>query len=624
MSDLDATTGARLIVDALVAGLTELTKDPSKDHAADHAADLAADEPTDAGIGGPMRAPNRDHGAARALIDVVMAPGSRSTPLVAACARDARVRLTVVHDERSGAFLALGIARRSGKAAVLLTTSGTAVANAGPAVVEADCDRVPLLLLTADRPLEATGTDANQTIEQRHFFGPRARAFLDVPPPEDVRDIAALTMALDDVVAAAHGAPRGPVHINARFRKPLEPSSTPPPAAPTRRLRRHASRAALGSESLAALVAALRSARRGVIVAGSAADDDDSAGCAALARALAWPVLACATSGLRHPRHELRVIATTAVLVQAGCVLPDADVVVRLGGALVDDKLAQVCAAATQVVRVDERARRRLERAGPTQLFAARPGDVADAVLAAGWRGDMGGHSDVLARRGPWQPLVDDDACARAALQTGAPDALGGDCDEPAIARAVVDAALAHDTALFAGNSMPIRAIDRFCADAPRVLANRGASGIDGQLSTAAGIALSGGATLALLGDLTFLHDAGALSALAGVPALRLRVVVIDNGGGGIFDFLPIARHPDLLTRCFTTPHDVDLVALCRAYRVAAARVDDLATLRERLRRPVEHLEVIVVGVARAHSVARDRARVAAIAHALGRPGGAP
>jgi 2-succinyl-5-enolpyruvyl-6-hydroxy-3-cyclohexene-1-carboxylate synthase len=151
VSRLDATAGARVVVDVLVAS---------------------------------------------GVTDVVVAPGSRSTPLVAACARDPRVRTLVVHDERSGAFVALGLAR-GGRPAALLTTSGTAVANALPAVVEADIDRVPLVVLSADRPPEAIGSDANQTIEQRFFFGERVRGFVDVPPPEDIADVDAVADAVD-------------------------------------------------------------------------------------------------------------------------------------------------------------------------------------------------------------------------------------------------------------------------------------------------------------------------------------------------------------------------------------------------------------------------------------------
>jgi 2-succinyl-5-enolpyruvyl-6-hydroxy-3-cyclohexene-1-carboxylate synthase len=574
---LDATLGARLLVDAIVA----------------------------AGV-----------------VDVIVAPGSRSTPLVAACVRDERVRCRVVHDERSGAFVALGLGR-GGRPAALLVTSGTAVANALPAVVEADVDHVPLVIVSADRPLEATGTDANQTIEQRFFFGSRVRAFVDVPPPEDQPDPDATADAVFDAVARATSTPRGPIHVNARYRKPLEPTSTPAPRLARRRQLLPSD--VVDDRTAAAFVELVTVAggRSGVIVAGAARDDEETAGMAALARALGWPVLACATSGLRAPSlAPAGVIRSAPLLMPAGVALPgvdagvDVDVVVRVGGSIVDDGLSALCARARRVVRVDDDQRRRLERAAPTTVLPVSPAALARGLARIA-------HVPAVPSS-TWQALFGLDETACAALRS-LERARSGDesLDEPGVARRVVDAALSSGARLFVGNSVSIRAVDRFCPVVPRVVANRGASGIDGLLSTAAGLAAATGPTLALVGDVSFLHDAGALSSLSswGRAGLPLRVVVVDNRGGQIFRHLPIARTPELLAPYFTTPHDVDLVALCRAYGVTACRVDDDAALRAQLAAPIDGIDVVVAAVDGDASVAQHRRWLDGIAAALGLDG---
>ncbi|MBM4282604.1 MAG: 2-succinyl-5-enolpyruvyl-6-hydroxy-3-cyclohexene-1-carboxylic-acid synthase [Deltaproteobacteria bacterium] len=584
---LDATRGARLLIDALVA----------------------------AGIG-----------------DVVMAPGSRSTPLVAACVADPRLRCRVVHDERSGAFVALGLGR-GGRPAALLVTSGTAVANALPAVVEASVDHVPLVVLSADRPAEATGTDANQTIDQRFFFGAYARAFVDVPPPEDQPEPSALADAVFDVVAAAQRAPRGPVHVNARYRKPLEPTSTPSPGPAYRGHLRPAPVVDTATAAAFAELVALPAGGTGLLVAGSARDDDDTAGMAALARALGWPVVACATSGLRAPSwRDLPVLALAPLLARAGRALPAVDVVVRTGGGVVDDAVAALCARAARVVRVDDDERRRLEHAAATTVVHASPGALARALVSAlaaapGAQGTTSttttsASTATTTRPTAWDALRADDEVAAAALRAGDDkddEGEDGVLDEPRVARLAASAALSSSQRLFVGNSVAIRAVDRFCPVAPRVVANRGASGIDGLLSTAAGLALAQGPTLALVGDVSFLHDAGALSALSawGQVGLPLRVIVVDNRGGRIFDHLPIARHEALLSPYFTTPHDVDLVGVGRAYGVPAERLDGVAALRARLAAPLRGLELLVAVIDGDASVARHRRRVDHVAVAL-------
>lgn len=601
---------------------------------------------------------------AAGITDVVIAPGSRSTPLVAACAAHPALRLAVVHDERAGGFLALGLGRARGRAAALVTTSGTAVANAMPAVVESDVDRVPLLVVSADRPPESHGTDANQTIEQRGFFGARVRAAVDVPPPEDIDDPEAVRAALVEAVRRAHDAPRGPAHVNAMFRKPLEPpaavlragalgATVAPPPSPSERAAPAASATASRPASAAlsrpesavssaasavevtALAEALRAARRPLVVAGAAADDDDRLALARLVDVLGArgvPCAACVLSGLRG-RGLAGVLAHAGLLAKAGgldalasspvgTTVEDVpfDVVLWLGGAVVTPEIAALAARAPSLWRVDDRARRRLEH-GDARVVPLSPAGVAAALVEL------------------WPPRAS--RAVLAARDRTAADVVSGRdddsvIDEITLAREVAREAARAGQSLFLGNSMPVRDVDLFAgADVPaRVVANRGASGIDGVVSTAAGFALGAGPTLLLLGDVSFLHDAGSLSALARLepsPGRRgppLRIVVVDNRGGGIFDFLPIAGHPALMP-FFTAPHDVDLAALARAYGVATSVVEDRAGLERALRAPLTGLDVIVVPVAAAgpgsHHVARHRALVSRVAQAVrDTAGGAP
>jgi len=535
---------------------------------------------------------------------VVVAPGSRSTPLVAAMARHAQIATHVVHDERSGAFLALGLARATGVPAALLVTSGTALANATPAVVESDCDRVPLVVVSADRPPEAHGTDANQTIDQQHFFGARVRAFENVEPPEDVVDDDGVWSRVVALTDAARGRCPGPVHLNAMFRKPLEPRDgvrfTRAAHAPRR----------LEGESLSLetqVLDVLRRAERGLVVLGGALDTRERVEMERAARAMPWPVVVDALSGLRAAALPNGRV-THALLLKAGVEMPHPDVVLWLGGALVSPELQDVIAAAQTVVRLEDRRRRPPERARSLLRVAASPDVLLPHANALRAVADARGKTlDEVARAVLERALIDDE----------------GPLTEPFIAMRTAACAHAQGAVLFVGNSMPVRDVELFAAaQAPAVVANRGASGIDGLLSTAAGVALGSDVPVcALIGDVSFLHDAGALSALA-LHAPKLRVVVVVNGGGGIFDFLPIRAHDDLLRPFFTTPHAVDVAALARAYGVQTRVADDGTSLMSALSSHIDTFEIVVVNVRGRDNVADHRAIYRCVQEACARAAG--
>lgn len=525
------------------------------------------------------------HGVRR----VFVCPGSRSTPLVAAAAAHPELELFLFYDERTAGFAAVG-AGRVGAPAAVLTTSGTAVANLHPALVEADLDDVPLVALTADRPWELVGTGANQTIDQAGLFGRSARSFIDLAAPPDGASADRVTRQLDAALASLGGPRPGPVHLNARFRKPLEPSpeafrEPPPPGAP----RHRASRLALGSEERVELQATLSRAERGLVVVGSLPPGQRAAALAVVER-LGWPAVPDVTSGLPRPLPVPTWLPAVARLPEVAAALRP-DVVLWLGGRTTEPRVA------TWV----QEANARVFQVLPTT--AARDPDGTAHVLL---------HADLrellpLVEGAPPSGLAALDARVQASRADLPPVALS----EPAVARAVTSS-IRPGELLLVGNSMPVRDVDRFAdvlAAGASVLCNRGASGIDGNVGTALGACLAHGRapTTALLGDLTFLHDAAALQAAVQARA-PLRVVVVNNRGGGIFSFLPVAGHAEVFEPFFGTPHDVDVVALARAWGAAASRVDDVADLRTRLGTPPERPEVLEVRTDRADNLELHRA----------------
>ncbi|WP_225752930.1 2-succinyl-5-enolpyruvyl-6-hydroxy-3-cyclohexene-1-carboxylic-acid synthase [Actinotalea sp. Marseille-Q4924] len=585
--------------------------------------------------------------AALGLREVVLAPGSRSAPLAYAVAEAARrddrrdpgapaLDVHVRIDERDAGFLALGLARGAAltgrpRPVAVVTTSGTAVANLHPAVLEAHHAGLPLLLLTADRPHELRGTGANQTTEQVGLLEP-VRLTVDVPAPvgrpgedRDLRHLAAR------VVATATGsrtqAP-GPVHVNLAYRDPLVPAGLPwPEPGPdglTEVLRRGATASVDGAgagpgagpgprggaPAVAPLVergAAPRGIADGVptvVVAG------DGAGAVArqVAEANGWPLLAEPSSGARGgpcavPVYRLllaepalggavrRVVVlgrpTLSRPVQALLGRPDVEslVVAPAGADWVDAPRA-----ATQVAT----------EVPPALLSGTGAAGPAERAWLAAWR-DAGA------------------AAARAVAATPLPDdaAVSG----PTVAR-VVAASCADGDVLVVGSSNPVRDLDLVAdwAEPPLVVANRGLAGIDGTVSTAAGVALALDRPVrAYVGDLTFLHDVGGL--LVG-PLERepdLQVVVANDDGGSIFATLEHGEpeRADVFERVFGTPHGADLGALCAGYGVAHERVTDPDALAAALGRPVRGRSVVEVAVDRSGRRAHAAAVGAAVAAAV-------
>ncbi len=510
----------------------------------------------------------------------VIAPGSRSTPMAIALAERPELAVHVVHDERVAAFVALGIGL-DGIPAVLLCTSGTAAANFHPAVVEAGLSNVPLIVATADRPPELRGIGAPQTIDQIGLYGGSVKWFHDAIVPDDA-DPASWRPLAQRVFSTAEA---GPVHLNMPFREPLVgvAGRLPDPIGPPLPVPRGIASTGVLDERF--------DLQRGVIVAGgrhgvAVADIE------ALALRLGWPVLADPTSGCRS--LDQAVTAFDALLRHDDFARAHApQVVVRFGRPPASKVLSQwIVASGAPLLQVG----------GPGVIDPDR--NVA-AFCSVEELAPLSGAAGTpwLAR---WRHA---NSQAEHAIDTGIAELP---LSEPGVARTVATS-VAGDVEVVVASSMPVRDLEWFGGPVARAHANRGANGIDGVMSTALGRALSGRPTLVLLGDIAFAHDS---NALVGLPArgADLRVVVIDNGGGGIFSFLPQASSftPHRFEQLFGTPHHTDIEALAAAHGVAARTVSTLDELAAAVRTPGP--SVIRVATDRAENVRHHDLLNAAVA----------
>ena len=518
----------------------------------------------------------------------VICPGSRSAPLALALAE--RLRPSTVIDERSGGFFALGAAKASGHPVALLSTSGSAGAHFYPALLEAEATGVPVIAITADRPPELHGWGASQQLDQQRLFGAHAEfAELGLPDPEGLPHLRATVARM-----LQHG---GPVHLNAPFREPLAPVPGPLPEVRNEPAARHAS--VRGVPDLRDVAQELSRRPRGVIVCGLRDGRDDlPAAVRELSRALGYAVLPDAASGVQEGIAHADLILRNDRW--ASALQPEA--VVRIGGGI-SSKLVQTW----------------LDRAERTVVIHER-GEPVDPSHCAAWV--LAGDAPAVCRaltaqaraQGPLAALFElAERCARGTLEKAFAEGAWG---EPLIAR---EAALSAEL-LYVSSSMPVRDVDAFAPRRGRVLANRGLNGIDGIVSSAAGAAaVTGTRVTVLLGDLALLHDLGGLIAAARLR-LPLTVLCVNNDGGGIFQFLPIAEHTDRFEELFATPHGLDLEGAARLCRAEFVRVSDGRALRAALQRQEPGLRLIEARTERAANVTQHRALQAAVTDALGDP----
>ncbi len=528
------------------------------------------------------------------LTTAVISPGSRSTPLTLAFVNHPQVEAIPVLDERSASFFALGRAKATGVAVVLVCTSGTAGANYFPAVIEAWESQVPLLILTADRPPELRHCSSGQTIDQQKIFGAYVQGYGELGLPEaTLPALGYLRQSLSHRWQQAHGPMAGPVHLNCPFRDPLAPPL-----------------AAALDPTLAALEAAwevtffdhlhpfdrptslvghlppdFATTARGVIIAGPAQPVDALAYCqaiASLSKTLGWPVLAEGLSPLRNHGTLNPGLVTTydALLRQSALAQSLAPEQVLQVGPLPTSKVLRQWLSAVDPLRW---VLGMGDRNGDPLHGRTRPlGDITPQELMAALSAP-GSRPAQPAQPSPyWQTWLQWEEIARRYLD----HALAA-LDLPFAGKVpwLMGQVLPHNTPVWIANSTPVRDVEWFWPANNRGLKpcfNRGANGIDGTLSTALGMAHGGQSSVLLTGDLALLHDSNGFLIR---PQFRghLTIVLINNQGGGIFEMLPIAQFEPPFEAFFATPQSADFEILCAAHGVTYEAIHDWAQLESRL-----------------------------------------
>jgi 2-succinyl-5-enolpyruvyl-6-hydroxy-3-cyclohexene-1-carboxylate synthase len=581
-------------------------------------------------------------------------PGSRNAPLVLSLARERRLRCYSHIDERCAGFFALGLAKASGLPVAVTCTSGTAAAELLPAAIEAQQARVPLLLLSADRPPELRENGAGQAIDQLKLLGGAAKWFFEVgvedAGPEGLRWMR--TLACRAYWTALEGRP-GVVHLNFPLREPLvdegslpHEDSARPGEAPFVRRPPRGPGASPAAEELGELLA---DSRRGVVVAGRHERSDLGPAAAAFAEAAGWPLLADPLSGAR--RGGAAIAHYDALLRDrafAGSATPD--LVLRVGDLPVSKPLRSWLAGLAGVLQIalDPEGAWQDPAAVLSHSLACDPAStLADLARSLSEGGDPAAWAAVA--EPDWQALWRSADERAAEAITGVIGGAG--LSEPALATEL-GVLLPPQATLFVASSMPVRDIETFWPvreDPPRVLCNRGANGIDGIVSSAFGVAAheagpegSGGPVVLLIGDVALAHDIGGLLAASRLGC-RLTIVLIDNGGGGIFDFLPVSRTPmalepeagalepeagarggggpeEIYTRHIATPTGLDFSSACALYGLEHRPAGDAPALRAALEAALggEGSSLIEVRGSRSQNVTLHREVWRAVSLALG------
>jgi 2-succinyl-5-enolpyruvyl-6-hydroxy-3-cyclohexene-1-carboxylate synthase len=561
-----------------------------------------------------------DELARAGLREVCLAPGSRSAPLAMAFARHPQIRCLVHIDERSCAFFALCLAKAGGRPVAVLCTSGTAAAEFHPAVIEAAHSRTPLLVLTADRPPELREVGANQAVDQARLYGGAVRWYFDPGPPEDSEMAGHRWRRLAGrALAEALGPPSGPVHLNLPLREPLTPpagTQAEPLAASADPVAVWVSDAPPSAATVDRFVEALQAARRPLLVAGEMRDGARLRG-AVHDLASRWPIAV-----LAEPSSQLRIRGLEGLVEGYDAILRDPawseslrpDLVLRLGAPPTSKPVNSMLAAARpQVIAIDADGWRdpdllvgdfiRCDEVSLLEALAARLGNTPNGSLDRGWQSRW-----VVAGAG-----------AAAAIAT---TLAAGDLHEGHVVRSLADL-LPAQAQVMVGSSMAIRDVDSFWPAAlpgQAFYGNRGASGIDGLVSTGLGIAAAVELpTILLLGDLSLYHDMNGLWAIRR-HGLRVLLLVLDNNGGGIFHHLPQVDHPDVFEDLFGTPLGLDLEAVANLYHIPFRAASTLPELPPAIAWGLaqEQAAMVAVRFSREGSVAGHRTCWAAVAASLG------
>lgn len=490
--------------------------------------------------------------------DVVVSPGSRSTPMAMVMAEHPELRVHIHVDERSAAFFALGIAKASQKPAALLCTSGTASANYYPAIVEARYSRVPLIVLTADRPHELRDVGAPQAIDQIHLYGNNVKWFVEMAPPESSEEMLRYARAVcARAASAAKSAPAGPVHLNFPFREPLVPHLDRADLFELSErtegyVNIQGGKLSLPNEEYKEMAQVLNSAKRGVIICGHLEKSGFPAAVIRLAEKLNFPIIADPLSQLRSGHHDGSFIIDTYDTFLKNDDAKKAlkpDVIIRFGAMPVSKPLSifmKENSTARQII-VDGGGGWRDPALLSTEMIHCDELQFCESVFPYLITSD---NDEFFAL---WKKINDLTRIKLADINQ---------VEQLSEGKLFYQLAemLPEGSTLFVGNSMPIRDLDTFFhfnQKGIRVMANRGANGIDGTVSTALGAGISSQPLYLVLGDLTFFHDLNGLIA-SKQYGIDINILLINNNGGGIFSFLPQANFPTNFEKLFGTPLDLD------------------------------------------------------------------
>lgn len=499
-----------------------------------------------------------------------IAPGSRSTPIISAIVRNKKARVFSGIDERAVSFMALGYSKRSHKPSVVVVTSGTAVANIYPAVVEAHLSEIPLLVLTADRPFELRDCGANQTIVQTNMFANHINKSFDLAPPSSVVPLRVSTSIVERALLSTMQPHKGPVHVNVQLREPV--SNLPhneqpwsPHEAPKKSLLAWPHTAV---ERDMQDVVDVIAHKKGLIIVGELMPTAAQQKILSLAEKLSWPIFADVTSNMRFLRHPNLISHFDLALLNDAVVKKlDVDIVLKFGARMVSKRMwawieknehATCIAVSESFQRIDHVARFSLVQV--PNLEQALDGLLCKtSQRVCGFLSELSECSERVA------------LCIQHLLEENV-------LNEAHLAARLI-AQISEPTNLFVSSSMPIRDLDQFPTSSDtsiNIFSSRGASGIDGVISSAVGVAIADvRPCILVIGDMAFIHDTNGLMLLNQASAPML-IIVINNNGGGIFHFLPISSEPDVLTPFIDSPHNVDISALCAAHGISFYRTNPM------------------------------------------------
>ena len=542
------------------------------------------------------------------ITDVVVSPGSRSTPMAMVMAEHPDLKVHIHVDERSAAFFALGMAKAKNKPVAILCTSGTAAANYFPAIVEAKYSRVPLLVLTADRPHELREVGAPQAIDQLHLYGHQVKWFADMALPDKSTEMLRYARTICARAAAiATQSPAGPVHLNFPFREPLIPKMDESLFSLSERSKGYVKvkngGLAIHDEEFIEIAEELAGKEKGIIVCGNIADEEFARAVTSLGAKLNYPILADPLSQLRSGSHEFENIVEaydTFLRNDDATSFLKPDVVFRFGAMPVSKALTIFLKENHDAVQyvVDGGGGWRDPSAVSTDMFFCNETLFCEKLLI---HVDANLSSNYLDHWRKVNQLTKENMAVIRDIR---------ELSEGKLFYQLADL-LPEESTLFVGNSMPIRDLDSFFLNNPKsikVMANRGANGIDGTVSTAIGAAVFRKSLYLVLGDLTFFHDLNGLIA-AKLYDIDIHIILINNNGGGIFSFLPQSEHPKHFELLFGTPLDINFEYAVKMFNGHYSRIANWEQLEDLLKQSHHQMGIHVYEVVTNRDRNRDEHR---------------